>query len=95
MTMQIMSLTEERVLELQRQMKDKKDDYDRLEAMGIFQIWQSDLDRFQIELEKYEIQEEKDRHAHTANVGNTGKRGGKAKAKAGAAAAKRPNAKDN
>jgi hypothetical protein len=27
-------------------MKDKKEEYDRLEAMAIYEIWQGDLDRF-------------------------------------------------
>ena len=36
LTMQIMSLTEERVIELQKQMKEKKAEYDLLEALHIF-----------------------------------------------------------
>ena len=52
--MQIMSLTEEKVIELQKQMKDKKEEYDRLEAMTTYQIWQGDLDRFLIQLDKHE-----------------------------------------
>lgn len=79
LTMQIMSLTEERVLELQKLMKDKKVEYDRLEALHIYDIWQSDLEKFLIELEKYEAQEEKDRLAHTAAA--NGQKGGKGKGK--------------
>jgi DNA-binding PadR family transcriptional regulator len=66
LTMQIMSLSEERVAELQRVMKEKKQDYDRLEAMHIFDLWDNDLKAFLLELDKYEAQEEKDRLAHTA-----------------------------
>ena len=66
LTMQILSLTEERVVELERLMKEKRAEHDRLEAMHIFDLWRGDLDKFRIELEKYEVQEEKDRLAHTA-----------------------------
>lgn len=59
--MQIMSLTEERVLDLQRQMDERCMNYDRLLAMNIFDIWQLDLKNFLIELSKYEEQEERDR----------------------------------
>jgi hypothetical protein len=75
LTMQIMSLTEERVLDLQKLMKDKKSDHDRLEAMHIYDLWENDLKLFLQELDKYEAQEEKDRLAHKANRdGNKGKR---------------------
>jgi hypothetical protein len=45
-----MSLTEERVEELQKILKEKKTEYDRLEAMHIFDIWQNDLDKLLVEL---------------------------------------------
>jgi DNA topoisomerase II len=44
LTMQIMSLTEERVIEMEKLMKDKKDEHDRLEKMHIYELWQGDLD---------------------------------------------------
>ena len=56
-------------------MREKKQEYDRLYAMHIHQIWMEDLDRFLTELDKYEQQEEKDRLAHTANAENKGKGG--------------------
>jgi hypothetical protein len=34
-----MSLTEERVIELQKLMRDKKAEYDKLEALDIYDIW--------------------------------------------------------
>ena len=85
LTMQIMSLTEERVIELEKLMRDKKEEHDRLEKMHIYDIWSNDLDKFLAELDKYEEQEEKDRLAHTAQAN-----GGKAKGgKRGAAGAKK------
>ena len=66
LTMQIMSLTEERVIELEKLMRDKKEEHDRLERMHIYELWHRDLDKFLEELDKYEAQEEKDRLAHTA-----------------------------
>lgn len=62
------------MLDLQKQMKEKKRDHDLLEAVHIFDLWNNDLERFLIELEKYEAKEEKDRLAHTA-AENKGKRG--------------------
>ena len=43
-------------------------------SVHIFDLWNNDLERFLIELEKYEAKEEKDRLAHTA-AENKGKRG--------------------
>jgi hypothetical protein len=77
--MQIMSLTEERVTELEKVMREKKEEHDRLLKMHIFDIWEGDLNKFLIELEKYEEQEEKDRLAHTAAANGEkgkGKKGG-------------------
>lgn len=65
LTMQIMSLTEERVIELEKQMRDKRAEYELLQKMHIYQMWQNDLEAFLGELDKYEAQEEKDRLAHT------------------------------
>ena len=85
LTMQILSLTEERVADLQKQMQDKKAEHDRLEALTIYQIWESDLERFDQELTKYEEKEERDRLAHQ----NDKKKGaGAGKAKKGGAAKK-------
>ena len=94
LTMQIMSLTEERVLELEKLMKEKKAEHDRLEKMHIYELWQGDLDKFLVELEKYEAQEEKDRLAHTAKE-NGGKYKGAKKGPAKKAAAGGPPAKKN
>jgi hypothetical protein len=80
LTMQIMSLTEERVIELEKQMRDKRAEYELLQKMHIYQMWKNDLEGFLTELDKYEAQEEKDRLAHTA-AGNGGKGKGKAGAK--------------
>ena len=77
LTMQILSLTEERVIELEKQMRDKRAEYELLQKMHIFEIWQNDLANFLDELDKYEEQEEKDRLAHTAAA-----KGGKGAAKA-------------
>ena len=49
-------------------MQDKKEEFDRLSAMTIYQIWEVDLDRFLVQLDKHEEQEEKDRLAHTART---------------------------
>lgn len=78
LTMQIMSLTEERVIELQKQQEERKMAYDRLLSLHIYEIWEHDLQVFLTELDKYELQEEKDRLAHQANAENKGK-GGKGK----------------
>ena len=52
--MQIMSLTEERVVELEKLMLEKKEEHDRLLKMHIYELWQRDLDKFLEELDKYE-----------------------------------------
>ena len=84
--MPMWSVTEERVIELQRQMKEKKRAYDELLETPIATIWNRDLDHFLEVLEEYEKKEEEDRLAH-GNVHNDGKKrrakkatdGGKAK----------------
>lgn len=52
--MQILSLTEERVVELEKQLNDKRNEYDRLFKMHIFELWKNDLNSFLTELNKYE-----------------------------------------
>ena len=54
LTMQIMSLTEERVIELEKQMRDKRAEYEQLQKMHIYELCQNDLDAFLTELDKYE-----------------------------------------
>lgn len=54
LTMQIMSLTEERVAEMQRLMGEKKQEFERLAATTIHQIWKADIQRFLQELDKHE-----------------------------------------
>lgn len=49
-----MSLTEERVIELEKQMRDKRAEYEHLQKMHIFQLWKNDLEGFLEELDKYE-----------------------------------------
>ena len=61
LSMPMMNLTEERVAELQRLLKEKKKEYDALEHTHIFEIWEKDLDKFLYELEQYEAKEEADR----------------------------------
>ena len=80
LTMPILNLTEEKVQDLQRQLKEKRVEYDRLAAMHIYEMWVRDLDNFLAELDKYEMLEEKDRLAHQ-NAENKGK-GGKGRRKA-------------
>ena len=57
LSMSLWSLTEEKVLELQRQMHDKKEEHDSLQKKHIYTLWEEDLDAFEVELTK---QEEKD-----------------------------------
>lgn len=71
-------------------MQDKKNEYDRLEALTIYQIWQTDLDHFLAELTKHEEKEEKDRLAHQND--KKGGHGGKVK-KGRAAPAKKDQPK--
>jgi hypothetical protein len=97
LTMQIMSLTEERVIELEKQMRDKRAEYELLQKMHIYQMWQNDLAAFLEELDKYEAQEEKDRLAHGTGNGGKGKGKGGAKARKPAvtAGAKKPVNNEN
>ena len=52
LSMPMWSLTEERVNQLLRQMHDKKDEHDALNAKTIYQLWSEDLDAFIVELDK-------------------------------------------
>ena len=76
LNMPVMSLTDEKVDELDRQLKEKKAEYDKLFAMHIFELWENDLDNFLIALEKQNELEEKDRNAYGASNGGSGKRKG-------------------
>ena len=81
-------------------MAEKKVEYDRLKALHIYQLWEADLDKFLVELDKYEAQEEKDRLAFKGAKNQTGKGkiGGKKKAagaQKGASAAAIGKAKNN
>lgn len=93
LTMPLWSLSEEKVAELSKQMHDKKDDHDQLEATHIHTIWGRDLDAFLVALGKQEEKDEKDRLAHKG-VKVEG-RGARAKArKAGGPAKKATEAGD-
>lgn len=50
LTMPLWNLSEERVEELQRLLKEKKKEYDALDAMHIFDLWERDLDKFLVAL---------------------------------------------
>ena len=63
LSMPLWSLTEERVISLEQQMTNKKDEHDTLQKRSIFQIWEDDLKAFLDCLEKIEDQEERDRLA--------------------------------
>lgn len=87
LTMPLWSLSEEKVAELSKQMHDKKDDHDQLEATHTHTIWERDLDAFLVALDKQEEKDEKDRLAHKG-VKVEGK-GARAKAKKAAGPAKK------
>ena len=56
-------------------MNEKKHEYDQLQNMHIYQLWERDLDKFLEVLSEYEAKEEKDRQAHgQANHEGKGKR---------------------
>lgn len=52
LTMPLWSLSEERIIDLNNQMKTKKNEYDRLEGTHIHAIWDKDLDQFLEALQK-------------------------------------------
>ncbi|CDW75314.1 dna gyrase topoisomerase a subunit family protein [Stylonychia lemnae] len=88
LNMPVISLTEEKVEELQRLLKDKKQQYDKLFNMHIFEIWEHDLDQFLDALEKHEYEEEQDRLAHGDSKAG-GKKFGKKRAAGGGAKGKK------
>jgi DNA topoisomerase-2 len=63
LSMPLLSLSEERVNELERQMQQKKTERDVLEKKHHFALWEADLDEFMAALDKYEVKEEADRLA--------------------------------
>ena len=98
LTMPLWSLTDEKVRDLQAQLKDKEAEYDELEKTAITTLWDRDLETFLTALTAYEEKEERDRLAHkgVANAGK-GKRG-RARAKGNnnrAAARDQTNGKSN
>lgn len=76
LSMALWSLTDEKVAALEQQLKDKKAEFEELQATHIYKLWDRDLDRFLEELTKYERKEEADRRAHVAKQsgGAAGKR---------------------
>ena len=77
--MALWALTEERVEQLIRQMNEKKQEHDALEAKSIHSLWTDDLDAFEAALAVVWAKEEEDRVRH-GGVKNEGKRkGGRAK----------------
>lgn len=81
--MPLWSLSEEKAEELNRQLHDKTDDHDKLEATHIHTLWEKDLDSFLEILAVHEEKEELDRQAN-GGVKNDGKKGGRRRAKAAA-----------
>ena len=77
LSMPLWSLTEERVIDLEKQMHRKKDEHDTLQKRSIFQIWDDDLKNFLECLDKIEEKEEQDRLAQ-GGVKSEGKRKKKA-----------------
>lgn len=66
-------MSEEKVAELNRQLDEKKDDHDELEATHIHTLWDRDLDAFLEALGKQEELDERDRLAHkTKAIGSSG-----------------------
>lgn len=78
LTMPVLSLTEEKVDELQRLLKEKKTEYDKLFKLHIYEMWERDLDSFVEALHKQNEIEERDRLAFGATNGGADgrKRGG-------------------
>lgn len=84
--MPIYSLTEERVEELQKQLKERKQEYDKLEQMHIHKIWIKDLEEFEVALDVQYEQEREAREAVKEGKGGKGKGGRTAKGKTTAGA---------
>ena len=64
LTMPLWSLSEEKIEDLSKQMKNKKSEHDQLEKTHIYQLWDTDLNIFLNALDKQEELDEKDRLAH-------------------------------
>lgn len=75
LTMPLWSLSEEKVAELNRQLDEKKDDHDELDATHIHTLWDRDLDALLEALGEQEDKDERDRLAHKGRVVGSG--GGK------------------
>jgi DNA topoisomerase-2 len=73
LSMPLWSLTEEKIEELIRQMKNKKEEHDILIQKHHFELWENDLAEFLDALDKLEAQEEKERLA-TGGMKNEGKK---------------------
>lgn len=63
LSMPLVSLSEERVTDLERQMQQKKTERDLLESSSHFSLWETDLQAFLTALDKAESKEEADRLA--------------------------------
>ena len=61
LSMPLVSLSEERATDLEKQMQQKKAEKDVLEKKHHFALWDADLDEFMAALDKYEAKEEADR----------------------------------
>ena len=82
LTMPLWSLSEEKVAELNRQLDEKKDDHDELDATHIHVLWERDLDALLEALDKQEAIDECDRLAHKGKaVGSGGGKKARRKAK--------------
>ena len=71
--MPMWNLTEEKIAELEKQMNEKRQEYEILQKMHHFKMWENDLDQFLQELDKYEEKEERDRLAQPHGGKNAGK----------------------
>jgi DNA topoisomerase-2 len=72
LSLPLWSLSEEKVNDLVKQANLKKQEFDKLHASHIFELWNNDLEDFLEALDKQQAIEEKDRIAHK----NAGWKGG-------------------
>ena len=91
--MPMWSVTEERVIQLERQMREKKHEYDVLKEKPIHALWTEDLDAFLVELKRVWAKEE-DERLKLGGVKNDGKgrKGAKKRAPAKKGATGKPAA---
>ena len=89
LTMQLWSLSEEKIQALEKLMRDKKIEYDTLKSKTIFQIWENDLQEFLAVLDDHEAKEEEARQAGGQVNAKSGKAKGRNKGKSGKAPAKK------